>query len=276
MIKKIVSGGQTGADQAALDVAIKLEDIPHGGWVPRGRLTEDGPLPEKYHLEEMPTANYQDRTEQNVIDSDATVILSHGKLSGGSAYTRDMALQHARPWLHIDLNKMSKFEATRKISAWVAENGVEILNVAGPRASRDPAIYDNVLEILEAAYTLTLGAEKPIPATEAPVSGKGADRKLSTLPKTIDEAVDQLLPVMSLRDKTTLANLTEDKLAFLKAALGRHIRNRLALWCVTPELMKSCMNHAAKTTLNREEASMVIIRELWKTLKKTHVLRIVK
>jgi len=275
MIKKIVSGGQTGADQAALDVAIKL-DIPHGGWAPRGRLTEDGPLPEKYHLEEMPTGNYQDRTEQNVIDSDGTVILSHGKLSGGSAYTRDMALQHARPWLHIDLNKMLKFEAAQKISAWIAENGVEILNVAGPRASRDPAIYNNVLEILEAAYTLNLGEKKPILSTEAPVSGKGADRQANTLPKTVDEAVNQLLPVMSLRDKTTLANMTEDNLPILKSTLGQYIRNRLTLWCVTPELLKSCMSHAGKTTLNRDEASMVIIRELWKKLKKTHVLRVVR
>ncbi len=97
MIKKIVSGGQTGADQAALDAAIKL-DIPHGGWMPKGRITEDGPLPEKYQLEEMPTSSYVERTEQNVLDSDGTLIVSHGMLTGGSAYTREVALEHKRPW----------------------------------------------------------------------------------------------------------------------------------------------------------------------------------
>ena len=75
MITKIISGGQTGADRAALDFAIKMK-IPHGGWIPKGRLAEDGPLPEKYQLLEMSTTSYPKRTEQNVIDSDATLILS--------------------------------------------------------------------------------------------------------------------------------------------------------------------------------------------------------
>ena len=83
MIKRIISGGQTGADRAALDFAIKM-DLPHGGWIPKGRLAEDGPLPEKYQLQEMPTQNYPKRTEQNVIDSDGTLIITHGKLTGGS------------------------------------------------------------------------------------------------------------------------------------------------------------------------------------------------
>lgn len=275
MIKKIVSGGQTGVDQAALDVAIKM-DIPHGGWVPRGRLTEDGPLPEKYHLEEMPTNNYQERTEQNVIDSDGTLILSHGKLTGGSAYTRDMALQHARPWFHVDLNKTSRFEAARKISAWIVENNVEILNVAGPRASRDPAIYPMAMEILESAYTLTLGAEKPIHALEAAVSGKGPERSEVAFPMTVEEAVNQLLSVMSLRDKTTVANMTEEKLPILKTALGQHLRNRITLWSSAPALIKSCMDLAEQNTLNREEAAMVILRELWKILQKTHAMRMVR
>ena len=100
MVKKMISGGQTGVDQAALDVAIKL-GISHGGWIPKGRLTENGMLDDKYHLKEMETANYNKRTEQNVIDSDGTLIISHGKLTGGSEYTRDMVLGHGRPWLHI-------------------------------------------------------------------------------------------------------------------------------------------------------------------------------
>ena len=98
MIEKIISGGQTGADQAALDVAIKLE-IPHGGWIPKGRITEAGILPEKYKLKEMPTDSYPKRTEKNVLDSDGTLILSHGKLTGGSVLTQNLANQHGRPCL---------------------------------------------------------------------------------------------------------------------------------------------------------------------------------
>ncbi len=153
MIKKIISGGQTGADQAALDAAIKL-GIPHGGWIPSGRITENGPLLDKYLLEEMPTSSYAERTEQNIIDSDGTLIASHGMLAGGSAYTRQVALEQKRPWLHIDLQKTAVFDAAMILSEWVLKNNIEILNVAGPRASKDPKIYRAVMNIIESAYTL--------------------------------------------------------------------------------------------------------------------------
>ena len=101
MLKKIISGGQTGADRAALDFAIKM-DIPHGGWVPKGRLAEDGPLPPKYNLKEMRTKIYARRTEKNVVDSDGTLIVSHGKFTGGSQYTMDMAIMHRSDNIIID------------------------------------------------------------------------------------------------------------------------------------------------------------------------------
>ena len=84
MIKKIISGGQTGADRAALDVSIKL-GIPHCGWVPKGRIAEDGPLSERYLLKEMPTDSYAERTKQNVLDSDGTLIIARGQLTGDSS-----------------------------------------------------------------------------------------------------------------------------------------------------------------------------------------------
>ena len=95
MIKKIISGGQAGADRAALDVALKF-GIPQGGWIPKGRKAEDGPLPEIYKLREMRTDSYQARTEQNVQDSDRTLIIARGKLTGGSDYTRKMTLKHRK------------------------------------------------------------------------------------------------------------------------------------------------------------------------------------
>jgi hypothetical protein len=85
MITKIISGAQSGVDRAALDFALKFK-ISHGGWIPKGRLAEDGPLPEKYQLQEMPTSSYPKRTEQNVIDSDGTVIFSRGKPTGVTDY----------------------------------------------------------------------------------------------------------------------------------------------------------------------------------------------
>ena len=99
MLEKIVSEGQTGADRAALDFAIK-HGIPHRGRVPKGRLAEDGPLADRYELKEMPSDSYPARTEQNVIDSDGTLIISHGPLTGGSDYTREKAKKHKKPCLH--------------------------------------------------------------------------------------------------------------------------------------------------------------------------------
>lgn len=148
MIKKIISGGQTGADRAGLDVALKV-GIPHGGWIPKGRKTEDGPLPDTYQLHEMPTTSYPKRTEQNILDSDGTLIVSHGKLNGGSALTRKLAKKHNRPCIHLDMNKLSINDASNAVKAWIEENEIQVLNVAGPRASKDMAIYNVTMKILE-------------------------------------------------------------------------------------------------------------------------------
>jgi len=148
MIKKIISGGQTGVDRAALDTAIRL-GIPHGGYLPKGRLAEDGPLPDRYQLQEMPTEEYPARTEKNVIASDGTLIISRGSPTGGTDYTRKMALKHGKQLLHIDLSLGQRAsDAGSLISSWAEINRIETLNVAGPRASNDPAIYTDTVNIL--------------------------------------------------------------------------------------------------------------------------------
>ena len=135
MLKKIISGGQTGVDRAALDVAMRM-GIAHGGWIPKGRLTEDGPLPIHYQLQEMPTAAYDARTEKNVIDSDGTLIISRGSPTGGTDFTRKMALKHGKQLLHIDLSLGQRAsDAGSLIASWVEMNRIETLNVAGSRAS---------------------------------------------------------------------------------------------------------------------------------------------
>lgn len=148
----IISGGQTGADRAALDFAI-ANNIPYGGWLPKGRKTEDGTLDQKYHLQEMPTTDYPKRTEKNVLDADGTVIVSHGILTGGSALTREYARQHKKHWLHINLEELAMNEAAEMLKGWLENNEIKVLNVAGPRARKDPAIYEATLFLLEATFT---------------------------------------------------------------------------------------------------------------------------
>jgi len=151
MISKIISGGQTGVDQAALDVAIAL-GIPHGGWIPKGRKTENGVLPEKYRLKEMPTSSYAKRTEQNVIDSEGTLIISMGPLTEGSELTHKMAMLYDRPCLHIDLGTLTPLQAVKRVGSWIAHHGIKTLNIAGPRASENPEIYDMTAKILKAVF----------------------------------------------------------------------------------------------------------------------------
>lgn len=132
-LERIVSGGQTGVDRAALDVALRL-GIPCGGWCPRGRRAEDGRIPDRYPLHETPSADYAQRTEWNVRDSDATLILFRGRLTGGSALTSRLAEKYRRPCLEVDLASPSE---ARAIRAWLRGNGVRVVNVAGPRATLD-------------------------------------------------------------------------------------------------------------------------------------------
>lgn len=147
---KIISGGQTGADQAALDAAIAL-NLPYGGWVPKGRKTEIGPLPAHYRMQEMPSARYRDRTERNIISSDATLICSFGPLSGGSALTEALAIRHDRPFLHIDFAQTSAEKASQLMQQWLDTIHPDTLNVAGSRASHEPRIYQAVYDLL---YTI--------------------------------------------------------------------------------------------------------------------------
>jgi hypothetical protein len=133
---RVVSGGQTGVDRAALDVAIAL-GIAHGGWCPRGRRAEDGVVPARYALTETASTDYAVRTEQNVVDSDATLILGRGPLGGGTALTRELALRHGKPLLVVDLAGPTELPAVR---AWLEAHRVGVLNVAGPRESGCPGI----------------------------------------------------------------------------------------------------------------------------------------
>ena len=130
MLTKIISGGQTGADRAALDVAIEFH-ILHGGWIPKGRRTEDGRLSDRYLLKETKNIGYPQRTELNILESDATLILSHGKLAGGSALTHKLAIKHSRPYLHVNLNEISAYKAVEIIKNWIDVKEIDILNVAG-------------------------------------------------------------------------------------------------------------------------------------------------
>jgi hypothetical protein len=152
MITKIVSGGQTGADRAGLDVAIRY-GIPHGGWCPKGRRAEDGPIGGQYLLTETPSSSYLQRTEWNVRDSDATVIFTlASQLSGGSKRTAEFAAKHRKPWIHLARQAATYEDPALILQRFVRDNSVGVLNVAGTRGSKEPDVWQFTYEALEVAF----------------------------------------------------------------------------------------------------------------------------
>jgi len=140
---KIISGGQSGADRAALDAALKM-NIPCGGWCPEDRAAEDGPIDAKYPLTPAPGAGHRERTRLNVRDSDGTVIFSFGPLRGGSLSTLQECRELKKPHLVIDGHEISTEDAAKSLSDLVQNRGIRVLNVAGLRTSEDARIYDYV------------------------------------------------------------------------------------------------------------------------------------
>jgi Circularly permutated YpsA SLOG family len=148
--KKIISGGQTGVDRAALSAAMD-EGLETGGYVPKGRLAEDGQVPLKFNLTETPQSEYHVRTILNVKESDATLILTYGKPSGGTRLTYAMALKNDKPVECIDLNEPEK-DYFYKILKFLMANKPRILNIAGPRESNFPGIYQASYLVLKTVF----------------------------------------------------------------------------------------------------------------------------
>jgi hypothetical protein len=151
IFSKIISGGQTGVDRAALDAALEL-GLAAGGWCPKGRRAEDGPIDLKYPLRETDSAAYPIRTEKNILEADGTLILARGRLKGGTALTIKLARFHKRPYLVIDFNKGTDKKA---VWEWAKGNEVAVLNVAGPREGEAPGIHEQAFGFLKEVLSET-------------------------------------------------------------------------------------------------------------------------
>jgi hypothetical protein len=238
-------------------------------------LTESGPLPQKYKLKETRSSSYSNRTEKNVLAADGTLIISRGPLTGGSEYTREMAIKHNRAWLHIDLSRTAAFQAATIINDWILQKEIAVLNVAGPRASKDPAIYQDTLNILESAYYLGMVESSrfgsPIVNTLSP-----SKLKRPGSPQSVAEAVTRLISKLPLKDKTTVANMSQTELPNLHSTLGLYIISNFGVLSGNRKLIKSCRLTSKDVFQHDEDAVGVIINALWEELQQTHKLRVVK
>lgn len=272
MLKKIISGGQTGADRAALDVAIKF-NIDHGGWLPKGRRTENGTLPARYQLKEMDTIDYRERTKQNIMDSHGVVIISRGKLIGGSKLTHTFAKVVGKPNCYLDLLNNEEFEAAVILKSFVMENKIQILNVAGPRLSHDPGIYMDVKTILETMlflFFLDMDQERVVKTNISLKPSKEA------FPKTIDHAIELICDDLPLKAKTFIAKVEPQNISMLYFGLLEYLRHRVGFDMENPMLFKHCAAMIGVEFCTIEDAVMQILKHLKQALEKNHILRVVK
>ena len=150
MLEKVISGGQTGADRAGLDAAMEA-GIAVGGCCPKGRLAEDGPVPDISPLTELKSASYPARKEKNVKESDGTLVLNIGRLAGGTKKTVEFADKHGKPCLVVQLDQPWQ---PGTVASWLREHGIKVLNVAGPRESKCPGLHDKAFAYLRQLFQL--------------------------------------------------------------------------------------------------------------------------
>ncbi|HRR56532.1 MAG TPA: putative molybdenum carrier protein [Acidobacteriota bacterium] len=159
MKPRVISGGQTGVDRAALDAAAAA-GLRVGGWCPAGRLAEDGVIPSTYPLRETPTADYAQRTEWNVRDADATLICCAGPPGGGTAFTWRFAVECGKPVFLVELQEPPP---PTSVLVWLRDMKIAVLNVAGPRESQAAGIYQTARFFLGEVFrewSASLGSEK--------------------------------------------------------------------------------------------------------------------
>ena len=274
MIKKLISSGQTGVELAALDVAVKL-GIDYGGWAPRGKHNDQGPLSETYNLSEVPAMGFKTAMEQNVMSADGTLIVSRGQKSPRTQYAVEMSLKHQRQLLHVDLSQNSSFEAASLISSWASLQQINIAFVTGPRSETDPRIYAQMLKIMETAFYLGF--------VKTGIYPKLADRKpelnlgqTDKYPCSVDEAVVRLKSVLSLKDRAHIANIQAGELDHMRTGLSEYIKQTFGLYAGNAALMKSCAKLGKREDPLVDEACAIILRALWQDLQQTHKLRVIK
>ncbi len=274
MIRKIISCGQTGVELAALDIALKL-GIAHGGWTSRGKRNEEGALPGQYSLKETVSLGFQEAQEKNVAESDGTLVISKGIKSSWPTRAVQLALKHQRQFLHVDLRQYALFEAASLTNSWMAQKMIQEVYVTGPMTSEDPQIYQQTRKLLETAFYLGF-VKSGIQPEHAAARTETPGHRQADHPRSVEEAVQRLKAILSLKDRSLLANMQPDELSHLNSGLGEYIKQNFGLYVGNEPLMQSCAAVGRVAKPLADEACAIILRVLWEDLRKTHKLRVIK
>jgi hypothetical protein len=238
-------------------------------------MTEIGMLPSKYKLQVLNTDDHFDCIEKNVKESKGTLIISSGIINDDAEYARKMTMKHTHQLFVVDLELTHSAEAATLVNDWIQMHNIDVLYVIGPFTTEYRNVDKHVTVIVEGALLLDV--------TDAPQGSRILDlkydkylQKLQAVPKTVDEAVDQIISDMSLEERVRLANLDKEELRVVNYSLSIFIRNQLFMKDVDKELFESCLAVSGNKNLNEATAALVIIEKLWERLRKTHKLRIVE
>lgn len=269
MIQKIISTGQPGVGRGALNAAMAL-DIFFAGWSSTGQYLEGESLLASYRSLRTINEEGENYIKKNVDVSDGTLIVINGVLSGvpDSAQKKTMALD--KPCLLIDLNKMGKFQASQSVHEWLTTHNIKILFVVGAVAEENSNIEQVTQSILEATYYLDLIENN----MTAPSTLQGYQNIVDP-PTSVENAVSQTILNMSLKDRVTMANLSEAELSGIQGTLGDYIRRKLPEWQKDP-LFVSSLPKNEKSSSDGDALVFFMIREIWEALQETHKIRIVK
>jgi len=274
MLEKIISGGLTHVEIAALDTAIKL-GIPYSGWRAGIQVPDQSADKGKYELHTLSSNRPRDAVEKNVAAGNGTLIISHGLLQETVDYARQMTLKMRKHLLGIDLEQHTAIKAARLLASWLDMNHIALLYVTGSTREMPSRIYHRTSHILESAIA-TLLAQSSLPSYRETSTDAAGATKPGKQPATVAEALTMLSSRLSLKEKTHIASGSLD--IFLQAdhPLGPYLQKILNLNAGNDKLMNSCALCADKKSLTPDEASHVIIRKFWKHLQQTHRLRIIK
>ncbi len=274
MLEKIISCGRPGAEQAALDAAIKL-GIAFGGWLPQGSDPMFAPESDKYNRTELASAQQTEANKTNIRKSDGTLLLSHGVLGFDSHEIEISARRYSNPLLQIDLNQVNAFNGAASINDWIMENAINVLHVSGPSQMEDKRIYQATHDILQAVYFLNL-TEASVSLSMDSKDQVNAQPDKEQPPDNVDAAVDAIIKAMSLKDRTQLANFRAEEIAALQLTLGLYIKAKLDRWSGRAAFDSSCKVAANEEKMDKSNMPMVLIKLIWKKLRATHRLRVVK
>lgn len=274
MIEKIISNGQPGVGRAALDAAMKL-GIAHGGSISPGGMAEGALSSDPLDPREITAQSHPERTKNHIRESCGTLILTCGDALEQVEFIIKIATRFSKPNLHVDLKTLTAFTAATRVNDWIVDNDIKVLNVAGPGAPHNPALYQAALDLIQAVFFLNLtetNLSNPIQTQS--MTGVAAGQPGS--PQRIEDAVVLIQSQMSLKDRTIMANLREEELPPLQLTLGLYIKKRLDQWLLNHAFSTSCLAAAKDEGMDETNVAMLVIKKLWRSLRATHRLRVIK